>query len=582
MSDINETGTDARPAHPARKYRPYPQVGLGDRTWPDRTIQAPPIWASVDLRDGNQALIEPMGLERKLRMFNALLEIGFKQIEVGFPAASQTDYDFCRHIIDNNLIPEDVTVQVLSQSRDEQIERTFEALSGVGRAIVHIYNSTSTAQRRIVFRMDRAGIVDIARHAAQRVKSLAAAQPETDWTFQYSPESFTGTELDYAAEICNEVLAIWQPTPESPAIINLPSTVEMSAPNIYADQIEWMHRHLDYRDGVILSVHPHNDRGCAVAAAEQAMMAGAQRVEGTLFGNGERTGNVDIVTLAMNMYCQGVEPELDFPDINATIRMAEHCTQLPVHPRHPYAGELVFTAFSGSHQDAINKGLKDRADNPDGVWEVPYLSIDPKDLGRSYEAVIRVNSQSGKGGVSYILESEFGLQLPRRMQIEFSRCVQKVADDTGRELTAPEILELFEAEYFQGWSQLAFVSYSTASRMHKGQHVNTVEAAIDIDGTQREFAGNGNGPIAAFINGLNDALDIQVSIQDYTEHARGHGHDADAVAYVEASVNQGATTFGCAVDTDTVSASLKAAISAINRSLSANNIGTPALVKQAV
>lgn len=576
------TATDNRPEHPARKYRPYPRVGLKDRTWPDQAIEAPPIWSSVDLRDGNQALIEPMGLERKLRMFNELLEIGFKEIEVGFPAASQTDYDFCRHIIEHDMVPDDVTIQVLSQSKDEQIERTFDALSGAGRAIVHIYNSTSTAQRRVVFRLDREGIIDIARHAAQRVKSLAAAQPETDWTFQYSPESFTGTELDYAAEICNEVLAVWQPTPDEPVIINLPSTVEMSAPNVFADQIEWMGRHLDYRDAVTLSVHPHNDRGCAVAAAELAMMAGAQRVEGTLFGNGERTGNVDIVTLAMNMYCHGVDPKLDFPDINQTIRMAEHCTQLPVHPRHPYGGELVFTAFSGSHQDAINKGLKDREEHPNAIWEVPYLPIDPKDLGRSYEAVIRVNSQSGKGGVSYILESEFGLQLPRRMQIEFAGQVQQVADGTGRELTGQEILELFNKEYFEGRSSLVFESYSTASKMHKGQQVNTVEAEINVAGDKHEITGSGNGPIAAFIEGLNGALDIQVSIQDYTEHARGHGHDADAVAYVEAGVNNGPTTFGCAIDTDTVSASLKATISAVNRALIANDIEAHVLIEKAV
>lgn len=582
MSDNTETGAHVRPVHPRDKYRPYPPVGLNDRTWPDRAIETPPIWSSVDLRDGNQALIEPMGLERKLRMFGALLEIGFKQIEIGFPAASQTDYDFCRHIIENDLIPDDVTVQVLSQCREEQIERTFEALSGAGSAIVHIYNSTSTAQRRVVFRMDRAGIIDIARHAARQVKTLAAAQPETHWTFQYSPESFTGTELDFAAEICNEVLGIWQPTPDSPAIINLPSTVEMAAPNIYADQIEWMHRALAYRDGVIVSVHPHNDRGCAVAAAELALMAGAQRVEGTLFGNGERTGNVDIVTLAMNMYCHGVDPGLDFSDINKTIRMAEHCTQLPVHPRHPYAGELVFTAFAGSHQDAINKGLKDRAEHPHEVWEVPYLPIDPKDLGRTYEAVIRVNSQSGKGGVSYILESEFGLQLPRRMQIEFSHHVQKVADQTGRELTGEEILRLFESEYFDGRSPLAFVSYSTASKMHKSQQLNTVEAVISVDGDHRDVTGSGNGPIAAFVAGLNNTLNIRVAIQDYTEHARGHGADADAVAYVEAGVDGGPTTFGCAVHTDTVAASLEATISAVNRALSAAEIEPPALISQAV
>ena len=557
--------------HPATKYRPFPQVGLNDRTWPGRTIDRPPIWCSVDLRDGNQALIEPMGLERKLRMFHALIEIGFKQIEIGFPAASQTDYDFCRHIIDNDLIPADVTVQVLTQCRDELIERTFEALEGVPRAIVHVYNSTSVAQRRIVFRMDKAGIIDIARRGAQRTKTLAAAYPDTEWTFQYSPESFTGTELAFAAEICNEVLDIWRPTPDNRAIINLPATVEMATPNVYADQIEWMHRHLVPRDGVILSLHPHNDRGCAIAAAELGQMAGADRVEGTLFGNGERTGNVDVVTLALNLYSQGVEPGLDFSRINDVVRMAEYCNQLPVHPRHPYAGELVFTAFSGSHQDAINKGLKDRAANPDGVWEVPYLPIDPKDLGRTYEAVIRVNSQSGKGGISYVLESEFGLVLPRRMQIEFSKAVQAVADETGRELTSAEILRLFEQEYLEVTTPLSFQDY-TASSKAEGGDKHGVEAVVFNRGAEQRIKGTGNGPIAAFIDGLNRALGLNVVIHDYTEHARGHGADADAVAYVEASVGDGPSTFGCAIDADIISASLEAAISAINRALAGQEV----------
>lgn len=558
---------DTDKPHPATKYRPFPPVGLKDRTWPERTLDAPPVWCSVDLRDGNQALIEPMGQERKLEMFRALVDIGFKEIEIGFPAASQTDYDFCRRIIDNDLIPEDVTVQVLSQCRDEQIERTFEALEGVPRAIVHIYNSTSTAQRRIVFRMDRPGIVEIARRSARRVRNLAAAYPRTDWTFQYSPESFTGTELDFAAEICNEVLAIWEPTPERPAIINLPATVEMASPNIYADQIEWMHRHLKPREAVVLSLHPHNDRGCAVAAAELGQMAGADRVEGTLFGNGERTGNVDVVTLALNLYSQGVDPGLDFSRLNDVVRMAEYCNQLPVHPRHPYAGELVFTAFSGSHQDAINKGLKDRANDPDNVWEVPYLPIDPKDLGRTYEAVIRVNSQSGKGGVSYVLETDFGLVLPRRMQIEFSKVVQAVADETGRELTAPEILRLFEQEYLEVTTPLTFQDYTASSKTAGGGH--GVEAVILDRGVERRIKGTGNGPIAAFIDGLNRSRGLDVVIHDYTEHARGKGADADAVAYVEAGIGDGPSTFGCAIDADIISASLEAAISAINRALGA-------------
>ena len=559
--------------HPATKYRPFKPVALNDRTWPSQTLDAPPRWCSVDLRDGNQALIEPMGMARKLRMFQALVDIGFKEIEIGFPAASQTDYDFCRHIIEKGLIPDDVTVQVLSQCRDELIERSFEALKGAHRAIVHIYNSTSTAQRRIVFKMDKEGIADIARRGARRVKTLAAAYPETDWVFQYSPESFTGTELDYAAYVSNEVLAIWQPTPDNKAIINLPATVEMASPNVYADQIEWMHRHLQPRDSVMLSLHPHNDRGCGVAAAELGQMAGADRVEGTLFGNGERTGNVDIVTLAMNLYSQGVDPELDFSNINETMRMAEYCTQLPVHPRHPYAGELVFTAFSGSHQDAINKGFKDRnanLDEADTFWEVPYLPIDPKDLGRSYEAVIRVNSQSGKGGVAYILEAEFGLQLPRRMQIEFSKAVQAVADETGRELTAKEILSLFEREYLQANKPLEFKDYWASSRSET-ELKHSVEAVINNDGIEHRVKGSGNGPIAAFIDGVNRLLGLNIVIHDYTEHARGRGADADAVAYVEASIGEGVSTFGCAVNADIITASLEAAISAINRAMVASD-----------
>ncbi|MDT0634146.1 2-isopropylmalate synthase [Spectribacter hydrogenoxidans] len=563
---MSENQTSEPAVHPATKYRPFPTVGLSDRTWPGVTLDQPPVWCSVDLRDGNQALIEPMGMARKLRMFQGLVDIGFKEIEIGFPAASQTDYDFCRKIIEDGLIPDDVSVQVLCQCRDELIERTFEALVGARRAIVHIYNSTSSAQRRIVFGMDQDGIIDIARRGARRVKTLAAAYPETEWVFQYSPESFTGTELDFAARISNEVLAVWQPTPEHKAIINLPATVEMASPNIYADQIEWMHRHLTPRDSVILSLHPHNDRGCAVAAAELGQMAGADRVEGTLFGNGERTGNVDLVTLALNLHSQGVSPGLDFTRINDVVRMAEYCNQLPVHPRHPYGGELVFTAFSGSHQDAINKGLKDRKSHPDGVWEVPYLPIDPRDLGRTYEAVIRVNSQSGKGGVSYLLETEYGLSLPRRMQIEFAKIVQQEADETGRELTAVEILRLFEQAYFETGRPLAFRDYWASSRGDAGDR-HTVEAVITNEGVEQRLKGAGNGPIAAFIDGLNQSLGLNVVIHDYTEHARGHGAEADAVAYVEAGIGDGKSTFGCAIDADIISASLEAAVSAINRAL---------------
>ncbi|MDB6090321.1 MAG: 2-isopropylmalate synthase, partial [Gammaproteobacteria bacterium] len=422
---------------PSGKYRPFAPIDIPDRTWPSRTLTAPPAWCSVDLRDGNQALIEPMDSARKLRLFAQLVRIGFKEIETGFPSASQTEFNFMRELIEAERIPDDVTVQVLTQARPELIARTFESLRGVRRAIVHLYNSTSTTQRRVVFNFDRAGIVAIAVKGAALIKQLADAQPGTEWVFQYSPESFTGTELDFAVEICDAVTAVWEPTPARKAILNLPATVEMATPNVYADQIEWFSRHVARRDSVIISVHPHNDRGTGVAAAELAMMAGAERVEGTLFGNGERTGNVDIVTLALNLYTQGVAPGLDFSNINAIAHCAEACTQLPIHPRHPYVGDLVFTAFSGSHQDAIKKGLAAR--DAAGVWDVPYLPIDPSDLGRSYESIIRVNSQSGKGGVAYLLERDYQLVLPRRLQIEFSRVVQAAADTSGKELTSREL-----------------------------------------------------------------------------------------------------------------------------------------------
>ena len=442
---------------PSDKYRPFSPIDISDRTWPGRVITAPPTWCSVDLRDGNQALIEPMDPARKLRMFQHLVQIGFKEIEIGFPAASQTDFNFVRQLIEENLIPDDVTVQVLTQARPELIARTFESLEGARRAIVHLYNSTSTTQRRVVFRLDRAGIVDIAVKGAEVIRDLAAQRPGTEWVFQYSPESFTGTELDFAVEICDAVTAVWQPTPDHKAILNLPATVEMATPNIYADQIEWFSRHVARRDSVIISLHPHNDRGTGVAAAELAMMAGAERVEGTLFGNGERTGNVDIVTLALNMYTQGIDPKLDFSDINAVARTAEFCNQLPIHPRHPYVGDLVFTAFSGSHQDAIKKGLA--ALDKQGIWDVPYLPIDPADVGRTYESVIRVNSQSGKGGVAYLLERDYQLVLPRRLQIEFSRVVQEAADTSGKELTSQELWALFEAEYLSSTGPIGYRSH---------------------------------------------------------------------------------------------------------------------------
>lgn len=551
---------------PIEKYHAYSQVDLPKRSWPDKVIDTAPIWCSVDLRDGNQALIDPMDGPRKRRMWDALIRMGFKQIEVGFPSASDTDFNFVRQLIEENLIPDDVTIQVLTQAREHLIQRTFESVLGAKNVIIHLYNSTSELQRRVVFQQDQAGVKKIATDGAEMVRDRLPMLAGQNVQLQYSPESFTGTELDYALEVCEAVMDIWAPVVDNKIILNLPSTVEMSTPNIYADQIEWMHRHLTPRDSVILSLHPHNDRGCAVAAAELGQMAGADRVEGTLFGNGERTGNVDLVTLALNLHSQGVSPGLDFTRINDVVRMAEYCNQLPVHPRHPYAGELVFTAFSGSHQDAINKGLKDRKTHPEGVWEVPYLPIDPRDLGRTYEAVIRVNSQSGKGGVSYLLETEYGLSLPRRMQIEFAKIVQREADDTGRELTAAEILRLFEQTYLETRQPLAFQDYWASSRGDVGDR-HTVEAVITNQGAEQRLKGAGNGPIAAFIDGLNQSLGLNVVIHDYTEHARGHGAEADAVAYVEAGIGDGKSTFGCAIDADIISASLEAAVSAINRAL---------------
>ncbi|HXB00427.1 MAG TPA: 2-isopropylmalate synthase, partial [Steroidobacteraceae bacterium] len=447
--------------NPSTKYRAFPPIDIADRSWPNCVIAAPPQWCSVDLRDGNQALIEPMDAARKRRMFDMLVRIGFKEIEVGFPAASQTDFDFVREIIERELVPDDVTIQVLTQARPELIARTFESLKGARRAIMHVYNSTSVAQRRVVFRTDRAGIIDIAVRGASVVREHALRQPDTDWTFEYSPESFTGTELDFAVEICDAVNAVWEPTPVRKSILNLPATVEMATPNVYADQIEWFLRHINRRDCITLSVHPHNDRGTAVAAAEMAVMAGAERIEGTLFGNGERTGNVDIVTLALNLYSQGIDPKLDFSNINEAARCAEACNQLPIHPRHPYVGDLVFTAFSGSHQDAIKKGLSARTEAD--IWDVPYLPIDPSDLGRSYDSIIRVNSQSGKGGVAYLLEREFQLVMPRRLQIEFSQVVQAAADITGKELTAQELWDLFNREYINPRMPYVYRSHQLAA-----------------------------------------------------------------------------------------------------------------------
>ena len=546
---------------PSAKYRPFPPIALPERTWPSRTIDRAPVWCSVDLRDGNQALIEPMDAERKMRMFRLLVKMGYKEIEIGFPAASQTDYDFVRQLIDEKLIPDDVNVQVLTQARAPLIERTFEALKGAKRAIVHLYNSTSTTQRRVVFGMDRAGIRKIAVDGARFMQECAAKWPGTEWTFQYSPESFTGTELDFAKEMCDAVLDVWQPTPERKVIVNLPSTVEMTTPNVYADQIEWMSRHLTHRDSLVLSVHPHNDRGCGVAAAELGMMAGADRVEGCLFGNGERTGNVCLVTLGLNLFTQGIDPGIDFSDIGEIIRTTEHCNQLPVHPRHPYGGELVFTAFSGSHQDAIKKGLAARAADLAGgneVWDVPYLPIDPADLGRTYEAVIRVNSQSGKGGIAFLLEREHGVVMPRRMQVEFSAVVQRHTDASETEMGAAQLWELFQATYLRAPAEPAVVCHS-----HRlDEDGQGIELDVTVQGVRQTLRGQGNGPIAATV----DALGLPLRVDHYEERATGSGANAQALAIVEAAMEGvNGATFGAGMSHNIVTASVQAIVSVANR-----------------
>jgi 2-isopropylmalate synthase len=552
---------------PIQKYRPFAAIDLPDRRWPTRVIEKAPIWCSVDLRDGNQALIEPMGPDRKRRMFELLVKLGFKEIEVGFPSASQTDFDFCRQLIDQRMIPDDVTIQVLVQCRDELIHRTFDAIRGAKRAIVHIYNSTSTLQRRVVFGLDRPGIIDIAVKGTKLVKKLVPTIPGTEVLFQYSPESFTGTELDFARDICEAVMDAWGPTPQRRMIFNLPATVEMATPNIFADQIEWMDRKMKHRDRFILSVHPHNDRGTGVAAAELAVMAGADRVEGTLFGNGERTGNVDVVTLALNLFSQGIDPKLDMRDVREIVRTVEYCNQLPVHPRHPYGGELVFTAFSGSHQDAIKKGFAALEKSNSGIWEVPYLPIDPKDIGRDYEAVIRVNSQSGKGGVAYLLETERGIELPRRMQIEFAGVIQKITDESGKEITADAIWTAFEREYLAA-GRIEFLEHVTLPLRQGTSVERKLEATVRIDGQEKTIAGQGNGPIAAYVDALRRALGIDMEIVDYREHALSKGSDAKAIAYVEAHAG-GRAIFGCGMDPNIVSASLRAVTSAANRALAA-------------
>ena len=554
---------------PGTKYPAFAQIPLKDRQWPGKTLSTPPIWCSVDLRDGNQALIEPMGSERKLRMFDLLVAIGFKQIEVGFPAASQTDFDFVRHLIEQKRIPDDVTLQVLTQARRPLIEKTFESLQGCKSAILHLYNSTSELQRRVVFRQDKAGIKQIAVDGAEIVAEYAAKQTDTNWQFEYSPESFTGTELDYAVEVCNAVTAIWQPTPENPTILNLPATVEMSMPNVHADQIEWFARHVDNRESVCLSLHPHNDRGCAVAATELGLLAGGDRVEGTLFGNGERTGNVDIVTLALNMYTQGIDPGLDFSDIYEVMRTVEHCNQLPVHPRHPYTGELVFTAFSGSHQDAIKKGFSAMRDSNSMKWEVPYLPIDPADLGRTYEAVIRVNSQSGKGGVAFILERDHGLELPRRLQMEFSQVVQKISENTGKEVDSGTIKEAFDSAFLDATEPLSFLRH-TSVQDENDDAIRVLTAQVVFNGEQVEISGRGNGPIDAFVDALKARFGVDFRVVDYHQHATGGGADALSACYFEIQAGKGATRYGAALHSNIVSASLMAVCSAFNRAVGDN------------
>jgi 2-isopropylmalate synthase len=544
-------------SRPEKKYRAFAPVQLTDRRWPDAVLTRPPLWCSVDLRDGNQALIEPMDPARKLRMFEMLVRIGFKEIEVGFPSASQADFDFVRLLIERKLIPDDVTIQVLTQAREELIRRSFEALAGAPRAIVHLYNATAPVMRRVVLGLDEDGIVDLAVRHARLLRELAAQQPATHWTFQYSPEMFSGTELAFSKRVVDAVTAAWQPTPQAKCIVNLPSTVEHSTPNIFADMVEWMHRHLERRDAIVLSVHPHNDRGTGTAAGEFALMAGADRLEGCLFGNGERTGNIDLVNVALNLYTQGVAPGLDFSNIDEVRACVEHCNQLPVHPRHPYVGELVYTSFSGSHQDAIKKALAARREGE--VWDMPYLPIDPKDLGRSYEAVIRVNSQSGKGGMAYLLQAEYGVEMPRRLQIEFSQLVQAVMDVQGREMSAADLWAVFDAEY-----RLDSRLLETYRLDEAGDGRVMLRAALRLDGRSLTLQGQGRGPVDACVAALQSAFDVPLQVLDYHEHAIGSGAKARAAAYIEMRVGE-RRLHGVGIDADIVAASFKALLSGMAR-----------------
>lgn len=570
-------------ANPATKYRAFAPIALPDRQWPSRTIDSPPIWMSTDLRDGNQSLFEPMNVERKMRMFRSVCAIGFKEIEVGFPSASQTDFDFVRTLIEGKHVPADVTIEVLTQAREDLIRRTFDSVRGARRAIIHVYNATAPVFREVVFGMDKPKVQALAVSAVRLIKQLASERPETEWVLQYSPEVFTSTELEFARDVCNAVTAEWGATPQNKVILNLPATVEVSTPNIYADQIEWMHRNLARRDSVVLSLHPHNDRGTAVAAAELGLMAGADRVEGCLFGNGERTGNVDIVTLALNLYTQGVAPGLDFSDINAVARTVEHCNQLPIHPRHPYVGDLVFTAFSGSHQDAIKKGFA--AQKKDALWNVPYLPIDPADVGRNYDSVIRVNSQSGKGGVAYLMEAEFGVVMPRRLQVEFSGEVQRYTDTHGGEMTAQDIWTLFDATYLDAApASVRYVEHHLFEPSNPAvKNAQGIRMTVQINGRDVQITGEGNGPIDAAVHALQ-SLGVKVQVRSFEERsvrASTEAGDAQACAFMElAPQDGGADRYGVGMDTNIITASLKALMSGVNRMglHAAVKVGSPAAV----
>jgi 2-isopropylmalate synthase len=544
------------------KYRPFMPLELPDRTWPGKKLVKAPRWCSVDLRDGNQALIDPMDPERKRRMFETLVAMGFKEIEVGFPSASQPDFDFVRILIEEDLVPDDVTIQVLTQCRPELIQRTYECLQGARRAIVHFYNSTSILQRRVVFGLDKAGIVDIAVNAAKLCRKLEDTLPGTEVFYEYSPESYTGTEVEFAVEICEAVMDVIEPTSDRKIVLNLPATVEMYSPNLYADTIEWFLRRISRRDRLVLSLHPHNDRGCAVAAAELGVLAGADRVEGTLFGNGERTGNVDVITLAMNLFAQGVDPEIDISDIDGLRRVAEHCNRLPVHPRHPYVGDLVYTAFSGSHQDAIKKGME-ALPRDYAVWEVPYLPIDPKHVGRTYEAVIRVNSQSGKGGVAFIMKAEHGFDLPRRLQIEFSKTIQTITEDSGTEISPADMWKAFKTAYLPERPTYELRGHELVS--DTGSETTRITAQLVVNGTPQTVTGTGNGPIAAFVDALRNGLGVTIDVVDYAEHAVGQGADATAAAYLETIGGDGTLRWGVGVHQNIITASLRAALSALAR-----------------